>query len=441
GKRVDDERYQFRLLDPVEVPQSGDEKLIASQLNQNYDSCRMFTNELKIVVGREAILKRARAFAKQHPDMISAVSLRVPNEFGALCGDPNAFCMITLPICLETKATLVALKDDPGLILRRINSQDEDSNLSLVLVGAHKALEVFRDGSENLASGQSNATPQAPDSPGEWVDSDNGDLSLRLRVKSGRLATQDSIVVIAAIRNNRQGPVTILRPFGDQYEARASGLKIWSEQGRVKYTGPTWDYDLNKTAFITLVAEEIVTDTLELPVRDFLETGKAGRYTLRYDYAYRGTWDKKVADEGVKGIWHGTICSREVPLKKRDGAAKEPPPSRQQLDADLRALLSLAENLTAKPDDLTARQDAAVLAIRLVPHLPGNRVVWEVLIKTRTLKDGMSLAEAEELLGPPTRMSDKFVGWYFNPNGKHVAPYLHAKVWQDGLAEWKLTNQ
>ena len=111
------------------------------------------------------------------------------------------------------------------------------------------------------------------------------------------------------------------------------------------------------------------------------------------------------------------------------------------MDADLRKLLPLAEILNEKPDDPTARQDAAALVIRLAPHLPGNRMVWEVLIKARTLKDGMSLAEAEELLGPPTRKSDKFVDWYAYPDSKHVAPYLRANVWKDGLAEWTLTNQ
>ena len=330
GKRMDDERYQFRLLDPVEVPKSGDKASIASQINLRYDSCRMFTNELEIVVGREAILKRARAFAKQHPKVLSAVSLRVPNEFGALCADPNAFCMITLPICPETKTTLVALKDDPGLILRRIESRDDDVNLSLVLVGAHKALAMFPDGSENLASGQSKTTPQTPDSPGEWETSGNGDLSLRLRVKSARLATQESIVVIAEMRNNRQGPVTILRPFGwHQLIAHASQLKIWGEQGQIKYKGPIADYELDKASFITLAAKEITTDTLELTVSDFAATGKAGNYAVRYDYSYSGEGEKKVADEGVKGIWRGTICSREVQLKKQEAAAEVPRPSQE----------------------------------------------------------------------------------------------------------------
>ena len=143
GKRVDGEWYQFRVLAPVDVPESGDEAAIASQINTSYDSCRMFTYELEVVVGREAILKRARAFAKQHTKMLSSFWLIVPNEFGSLVGDPNAFCGITLPICPETKTTLVALKDDPGLVLRRIESRDEEWNRSRLLAETNKALAKF----------------------------------------------------------------------------------------------------------------------------------------------------------------------------------------------------------------------------------------------------------------------------------------------------------
>jgi hypothetical protein len=212
GKRVDDEGYQFRLLNRVQVPKSDGADSMAAQINQSYDCWRMFTNELEIVVGREAILKRARDFAKLYPGILSTVSLRVPTEFGALCADPNAYSLITLPLCPETRTTLVALKDDPGLILRRIKSENEDWNLALVLVGAHKLLAEFPDGNANPALGHIKTTSQVPDSPAEWVSSDNGELSLRLRVKSERLAIQDSIVVIASIRNNTAEPMTILRP-------------------------------------------------------------------------------------------------------------------------------------------------------------------------------------------------------------------------------------
>jgi hypothetical protein len=125
GKRVDGDWYQFRVLDPLQAPKSGEEKAIASQINTYYDSARMFTAELEVVAGSKAILKHVRDFAMKHPKTLSAVMLRVPNEFGALCGSPNAYCEITLPVCPETKATLEALKADPGLILRRMKSRDE----------------------------------------------------------------------------------------------------------------------------------------------------------------------------------------------------------------------------------------------------------------------------------------------------------------------------
>ena len=154
----------------------------------------------------------------------------------------------------------------------------------------------------------------------------------------------------------------------------------------------------------------------------FAGTGKAGSYTLRYDYAYSGTWDKKVAGESVNGIWHGSICSREIQFKKTEEVAA--PVEKQdsaKLDKDLRSLLALNKTLEEKPDDPTALQDAAALAERLAPHLPGNRVVWLILIKTRTSRDGMSLASAEKILGhPPTRKTDQEVGWYFNEAGRHV---------------------
>jgi hypothetical protein len=128
----------------------------------------------------------------------------------------------------------------------------------------------------------------------------------------------------------------------------------------------------------------------------------------------------------------------------KDEPAKAPvgKPDKARLDTDLRLLLSLDKALNENPNDRTIQQDAAALAARLAPDLRGNPLIWRVLLKTRTLKDGMSLAGAEQLLGPPTEQSDKDVGWYFNPDGRlHVAPCLHAKVTKEGLAEWKIYNR
>jgi hypothetical protein len=109
--------------------------------------------------------------------------------------------------------------------------------------------------------------------------------------------------------------------------------------------------------------------------------------------------------------------------------------------AGLRRLLELERALGEKPDAAAVRKEAADLAAKLAPELPGNPLVWGMLLKTGVLKDGMTLKDAEKLLGPPTDKSGTVIGWYFNPNHRHVAPYLHAQPTEDGLVGWKLNSR
>lgn len=145
GRRLENEAfYQFRVLDPLREPKAGVEKEIASQLNTYYDSGRMFTNTLDVIRGSRAILKHVRTFAKKYPQTLSTTTLSVPNEFGALCGSPNAFCGITLPLCAETRVTLERLKADPGRILRRIKPRDpQQDHRAWLLTEVDRALAVF----------------------------------------------------------------------------------------------------------------------------------------------------------------------------------------------------------------------------------------------------------------------------------------------------------
>ncbi|MEM7012601.1 MAG: hypothetical protein AAF585_14085 [Verrucomicrobiota bacterium] len=149
GKRVDGDWYKFRVLNPVAVPQGdGYDAKIARQLNISYDSCRMFTIDLEVISGRGAILKQVREFAKEHTEILSSVTVIVPREFGARVGDPNAYCGITFPICAESRETLIALQNDPGLILREIESEDEEFYLNQLKNELKKALAKFPDGDE-----------------------------------------------------------------------------------------------------------------------------------------------------------------------------------------------------------------------------------------------------------------------------------------------------
>ncbi|MGJ8643281.1 MAG: hypothetical protein ACSHX9_07735 [Luteolibacter sp.] len=109
----------------------------------------MFTNELDVISGRNAILERARAFAKRHPKVLKTIALGVPNEFGALVGDPNAYCSLVLPVCPSSKETLDKVKEDPSFLLRRsphrVEHFDTESYRERLRDSAVEALEDIAD--------------------------------------------------------------------------------------------------------------------------------------------------------------------------------------------------------------------------------------------------------------------------------------------------------
>lgn len=146
GRAVEGDWYQFRLLDLLEFTEEASEALTAQSLNKRNDSCRLFTHDLRVVEGREAILERMRAFAKQQRGVLSAVHLRVPNEFGSIVGNPNAYCMVTLPVCPGTRGALIRLKEDPDLVMGRIESQSEEFERSSMLDSVERALASFPEG-------------------------------------------------------------------------------------------------------------------------------------------------------------------------------------------------------------------------------------------------------------------------------------------------------
>jgi len=153
GERMDGEWYQFRLLDLLKIPDSKDDASIVKQLNSYYDNGKMFTNELKIIQGREAILKRVRAFSKEHNSMLSGDWLRIPNEFAALCGSTNAYCGLTLPRSPSTMKTLAAFKADPDLFMKRITNGRIKQSDQFMIESAGKILafkgDRYRDSFSN----------------------------------------------------------------------------------------------------------------------------------------------------------------------------------------------------------------------------------------------------------------------------------------------------
>jgi hypothetical protein len=124
------------------------------------------------------------------------------------------------------------------------------------------------------------------------------------------------------------------------------------------------------------------------------------------------------------------------------GIVRTDDPEVARLGPDIRLLHHLKAAMREKPDDRTLRTDAADLARRIAPHTRGNRLVWQVLLETKVLEDGMMVEQAEKPLGPATEGTPERAGWYDNPdNRRHVAPYPAARITQNGLAGWKLINR
>jgi len=77
-------------------------------------------------------------------------------------------------------------------------------------------------------------------------------LSLRLSVVSERVKANENIHVTAEIRNASQQKITVLRPFGDWYAARAIGMKSWDGERQGRYAGPAVTYVIGANAFVVI---------------------------------------------------------------------------------------------------------------------------------------------------------------------------------------------
>lgn len=153
----------------------------------------------------------------------------------------------------------------------------------------------------------------------QWIDADGRLLALRLSPASQTVAKGASIKITAQLRNTGTAPITVLRPFGDRYFAKAAGMKVWNHERRILYSGATPTYPLGPSAFAVIPAGATIEDHLELTTDDFAGIEEPGTYDLRYDYSYDGRGDSTAAagESGIRGAWHGTISSREILVTRK----------------------------------------------------------------------------------------------------------------------------
>jgi hypothetical protein len=152
---------------------------------------------------------------------------------------------------------------------------------------------------------------------GTWVKSADGALALRLTARATEVTVGSPIEVVASLRNLTDKPVNVLRPGGDNYRARSSGIDLQGPKGAIRYTGDTPDYTLGATSFVTLEPGEAVSNHLSITVDDRRGSDRPGEYRVTFTYeaddGHRTTATKQLQ---LKDLWIGQIKSESVVVKK-----------------------------------------------------------------------------------------------------------------------------
>ncbi|MHC4575050.1 MAG: hypothetical protein ACYS76_13120 [Planctomycetota bacterium] len=155
--------------------------------------------------------------------------------------------------------------------------------------------------------------PPAPASLFEWRDSQDGLLSVCFTVDKTTFSKDEAFSLRCAIRNNTDRPLTILRPFGDEFYSLSSGLHILGPTGKVTYGGAWKDYVLGLYSFDELPPHAVIDETLKLPNELFPGIESRGLYKLVYTYQSSG-YPKKPKPANY---WEGKIISCAVILLRQ----------------------------------------------------------------------------------------------------------------------------
>lgn len=125
---------------------------------------------------------------------------------------------------------------------------------------------------------------QTPSALSDWRESKDGKLAVCFTVDKTTFNTNETIKVRCAVKNCTDKALMILRPFGNVYYTYSAGLTILGPDGAIPYGGPTQEYVLGTAAFVELPAHTVVDEIIELPTVNFPGLGKAGLYTIGYQF-------------------------------------------------------------------------------------------------------------------------------------------------------------
>ena len=185
----------------------------------------------------------------------------------------------------------------------------------VALLGCSNGAEMGSRPVHSIA--QPTERPETQSQESAWVTSEDGSVSLWLLPVETTFEESKPIWVVALLRNKSDKTLNILRPFGDDYRARAGGIELRGPKGKLKYTGDIPDYSLGSDSFANVASGKIICDTMELTVSDFAGSDEPGQYTIVY--TYRVTKDDRPSAEkvGFQGIWVGEVKSLPIRVTKR----------------------------------------------------------------------------------------------------------------------------
>jgi hypothetical protein len=149
---------------------------------------------------------------------------------------------------------------------------------------------------------------QMPGRYRQWRQSDDKQISVHLTADRTTFTAAEGITVRCVVRNHSDKPVTILRPFGDDYFAHSTGLNILGPDGPVEYEGAHKDYTLGTSSFVELPATSVIEASMTIPKLYFPNIDKPGLYVIEYRYLSNGHPSRPPPDN----YWKGYVDSNPV---------------------------------------------------------------------------------------------------------------------------------